>query len=108
MRQQAIGSIRSFQRFQSFQTPALSSTEGFHRFPSTLHRDAQDGRFVPVVPIVCDGKNYSPVGAFEIILQGAFEKPGDLIGVVAERTTTRGAKYDAVMAMENSNSKTEL
>ena len=35
------------------------------------------------------------VGAFEIILQGTFEQAGDFIGVVAERTSAPGAKYDA-------------
>jgi hypothetical protein len=35
------------------------------------------------------------VGAFEIILQGAFKQGGIFIGVVAERLTTPGTKYDA-------------
>jgi hypothetical protein len=30
----------------------------------------------------------------EIILQGAFEQAGDLIGVVAKSTTARGSKHD--------------
>jgi hypothetical protein len=32
----------------------------------------------------------------EIILQGAFEQGGDLIGVVAERTTAPGATDNAL------------
>jgi hypothetical protein len=35
------------------------------------------------------------VGAFEIILQGAFEQAGDLISVVADLTTPLRAKQDA-------------
>jgi hypothetical protein len=34
-----------------------------------------------------DCKYHRPVGAFEIIPEGAFEQAADLIGVVAERTS---------------------
>jgi hypothetical protein len=41
-----------------------------------------------------NGKFQPPVGAVEIILQGAFKQVGDLVGIVAERSTSPGSKHD--------------
>jgi hypothetical protein len=61
-----------------------------------LLRGAQDRRFVPVGHCGSNREYHSAVGVLEIILQGAFEQGGDLIGVVAERTTAPGAKDNAL------------
>jgi hypothetical protein len=41
--------------------------------PREFHRRVQPLRSVPVGQCVADGKEHPPVGAFEILLQGAFE-----------------------------------
>jgi hypothetical protein len=50
-------------------------------------------RFVPVGQCISYGKFHPPVSAIKIILQGAFKQAGDLVDVVAERTTAPGGRY---------------
>jgi hypothetical protein len=71
IRREATGRAGQFQRFQWFQ-----SFQSFVGFKTNAFRYR------------------GTVVVIRIILQGAFEQTGDLIGVVAERTTAPGSKQD--------------
>ena len=70
--------------------------------------DVPSLRFVPVGHCVSSRKYHSSIGALEIILQGAFEQAGDLIGVVAERTAAPSSKHDANNRLPTGGSRAGL
>ena len=65
--------------------------------------DVPSLRFVPVGHCVSNREYHSPIGVFEIILEGALEQGGNFIGVVAERATAPGAKDDTVMTLQDAD-----